>query len=88
MMINVFALRWSSSLLFLGHVMQVISGYKILLVPPNVYFNSLTMELLAAGQELAERGHDVYIIIADKNIEGSFLQHLPTTIMPLKYRLT
>ena len=46
------------------------------------------MELLAAGQELAERGHDVYIIIADKNIEGSFLQHLPTTIMPLKYRLT
>ena len=46
------------------------------------------MELLAAGQELAERGHDVYIIIADKNIEGSFLKHLPITIMPLKYRLT
>ena len=86
LIITIYAFAVSSLLFFGLHVCSTI-GFRILLMTPLVYYNSLSMEMIAAGEELLKRGNEVYIIIADTNVEGNFLSNLPQNITPLKYQL-
>ena len=74
-------------LLFSWFFCATAERFRILLLPHTDYYNSFAMELLAAGNELVKRGHDVYISMADTDVQGNFFSHLPSNITVLKYRI-
>jgi hypothetical protein len=65
-------------------------GVRVLLLAPSLIMNSHLLELLAIGDELATRGHEVYVPICSNGwpIAENATKRLPTlAVKELEYRM-
>lgn len=82
-----------SALLVMSMLIYPVLSAKFLLIAPSMDFSSHRLEVVTIGEELARRGHDVYVTTASMTPNANRLSHPPPnkdniSITELQYRVT